>query len=253
MPRPGQQLDLSSLILVGLSLSCGILVLALVVIFLFPLIQGGILGRLRDRLEVPDQPPRPLGVYGRTFYARLLGSTGLLVLTVIVLMLPTMGIGFGLALRELAQSIPAVTKEGRQPPLQQLTRQMQFHPGVLVAMGVAMFLTSAVSIVYWMANCIVVAEQDRVTLAWRNSLRFCRRNFPAVLVIWLLSLTVGSIISPLSLVGTLGIVKEMWVLVVLALLYSAVSAYVSVLYAGVGMSLYLARRPLLVEFADNPT
>jgi membrane-anchored glycerophosphoryl diester phosphodiesterase (GDPDase) len=120
---------------------------------------------------------------------------------------------------------------------------------MLVCMMASVFLVSVASMVFWIANCIVVSDQERVMAAWRQSLRFCRRNFSAVLVMWLLSLAVGILISPLSLVGPLGVVKEVWVLAALALLYSAIIGYVGVLWTGVGMSLYLARRPVLVEFA----
>ena len=89
--------------------------------------------------------------------------------------------------------------------------------------------------------------------AWQKSLRFCRRNFSAVLVIWLLTLAIGILISPLSLVGPLGLVKVVWVLAVLALLYSAIIGYAGVLWAGVGMSLYLGRQPPSeqLEFPDG--
>jgi hypothetical protein len=176
------------------------------------------------------------------------------VLVLIALMLPAMCIGFGLAFQEMAKAMPAVTEEGTQAPdPQQLTRQLLLHPVVLVAMVVSAFLVSAASMVYWMANCIVVSEQERVMAAWRKSLRFCRRNFSAVLVIWLLSLAVGVLISPLSLVGPFGVVKEVWVLAALALLYSAIIGYAGVLWAGIGMSLYLARRPPSeqLEFAEG--
>jgi hypothetical protein len=248
-PGRGQQPNLR--MVRSLSLSCGSLLLALAVFFLFPLVQGGILGRVRDRLEAPNQLPGQFGAYGRAFYARLLGSLGLWVLVLIVLMLPAMCIGFGLAFQEMAKAMPAA--EGTQPPdPQQLTRQLLLHPVVLVAMVVSALLVSAASRVYWMANCIVVSEQERVMAAWRKSLRFCRRNFSAVLVIWLLSLAVGVLISPLSLVGPFGVVKEVWVLAVLALLYSAIIGYAGVLWAGMGMSLYLARRPPSeqLEFAE---
>jgi len=245
-----QQPDLNRVVVQSLSLSGGSFVLALAVFFLFPLVQGGILGRMRDRIEVPDQPPGQLGVYGRTFYARLLRSYGLYVLLLIVLMLPTMCIGFGLAFQEITKVTPPVSWEKTQPPdLQQLTRQLLLHPAMLVCMMASVFLVSVASMVYWIANCIVVSEQQRVMAAWRKSLRFCRRNFSAVLVMWLLSLAVGMLISPLSLVGPLGVVKEVWVLAALGLLYSAIIGYVGVLWTGVGMSLYLARRPVLMELA----
>jgi hypothetical protein len=243
MPSSERQPDLNRM-MQSLSLSCGSLILALAVLFLFPLVQGGILGRVRDRLETPDRPPGQLGAYGRIFYARLLGSAGLYMLVLFVLMSPGMCIGFGLAFQEMAKAMPAVTEEGSRPPdPQQLTRQLFVHPVVLVAMVVSVLLVSAASMVYWIANCIVVSEQERVMAAWRKSLRFCRQNFSAVLAIWLLSLAVGVLISPLSLVGPLGVISEVWVLAALALLYCAIIGYLGVLWAGVGMSLYLGCRP----------
>jgi hypothetical protein len=101
---------------------------------------------------------------------------------------------------------------------------------------------AAAAMVYWVANCVVVSEQETVLTSWRRSLRFCRQNFSAVLVVGLLSYVVGLLTSPLTLVGQLGIVKETWALVGLAVLYSALIGYWGVLLAGLSMSLYLGRR-----------
>jgi hypothetical protein len=96
--------------------------------------------------------------------------------------------------------------------------------------------------VYWIANSIVVSEEERVMASWGRSLRFCRRNFPAVLVVWVVNVVVGMLISPLGLVGPLGVVKEPWALAAVALVYSALVGCWSVLLAGLVMSLYLAHR-----------
>jgi len=113
---------------------------------------------------------------------------------------------------------------------------------------IASLLVSAVGIVYWVANCIVVSERERVVVSWRKALHFCRQNFSAVLVVWLLNLAVGLVISPLGLVVQLGLVARVVPVVALALvvaltlLYAALISYWSVLLAGLTMSLYLARR-----------
>jgi hypothetical protein len=109
-------------------------------------------------------------------------------------------------------------------------------------MGISSILMAAVAMVYWVANCVVVSEQKSVLASWSQSLRFCRKNFSAVLVVGLLTYAAGLLMSPLSLVGQLGIVKEPWILVALAVWYSAFLGYWGVLLAGLSMSLYLARR-----------
>jgi hypothetical protein len=236
MPGPRQAPD-SGQVLLSLFLSCGILALSLAVFFLFPLVQGGILGQVRDRLESPQQPPGRFGAYGRAHYLRLLGSQGLFTLVMVGIMLPVMCLGMSLAFQEVAKAGPDVP-----PNTQQLTRQLLMHPVLLGGMVTASLLASAVAMVYWVANCVAVAEQQRVMASWRKALHFCRQNFPAVLAVWLLSFAVGVLISPLSLVGQLGIVTDLWALVALALAYAAFIAYWGLLLAGLSMALYLSRR-----------
>jgi hypothetical protein len=245
IPRPEQQPDPKQVMLyLGLSFSA--FVVALAVLFLYPLVAGGILGQVRDRLESPHQPPGPFGAYGRAFYGRLLGSEGLFLLVLMVILLPVMCLGTGVAFQQMTQAMPTVSGEGVPPSQpfdpQQLTRQLLLHPVVLAGMVIASLLMSAVSMVYWVANSIVVSEQEGVLTSWRKSVRFCRENFSAVLIVWLLTLAVGVLMSPFGLVGQLGIVKEFWALVALALLNAVLIAYWGMLLAGLTMSLYLARR-----------
>jgi hypothetical protein len=162
------------------------------------------------------------------------------------IMVPVMCLGMSLAFQELANTMSVVPAEGapssQSLDTQQLTRQLFTHPVVLVGMGLASVLMAAVAMVYWVANCVVVSEQQTVLASWRQALGFCRQNLSVVLVVGLLTYAVGLVISPLSLVGQLGIVKEPWILVALAVWYSAFLGYWGVLLAGLSMSLYLARR-----------
>jgi hypothetical protein len=234
-PAPGQQPDAKQLVL-SVAFSCGTFVLALAVFFLFPLVQGGILGQVRDRLESPQQPPGPFAPYGRAFYRRLLGSQALFTLLMFVALLPLMGLTVGLyfQVQEMGSAAPA------DP--QQLNRQLLSYPVMVVCMVIFAVLAAAVGMVYWVANTIVVAEKERVFASWRQALHFCRQNFAAVLAVWLLNFAAGLLMSPLALVGQRGVVKEPWALVGLAVVYSALIGYWSVLLAGLMMSLYLARR-----------
>jgi hypothetical protein len=250
MPRPGQAPDVGQLAL-SFALSFALLLLALGVFFLYPLVLGGILGQVRDRLESPQQAPIRFGTYGRSFYVRLLGSLGVYALIMIVLMVPVMCLGVGLYFQyvaELEELAKPVTPEGNavpQPPdPQQLTRQLLLHPVMVVGIAIASLLAAAASMIYWVANCMLVCEREGVFASWRKALRFCRQNLPAVLVVLLLSFAVGLLISPLGLLGQLGIVTELWALVSLALVYAAFIGYWGVVLAGLVMSLYLARRPL---------
>jgi hypothetical protein len=230
----------------ALLLSFGSLVFALAMFFLYPLVQGGILSQVRDRIESPDQAPGPFGPYGRAFYVRLLGSLGLFALVMIVIMLPAMFLSAGLAFQQMAGAVPDADAQGAPPPqpldTQQLTRQLLMHPVMLVVLVVAMLLASAAAMVYWVASSIVVSEEEPVLASWRKASHFCRRNFSAVLAVWLLTFAVSVLISPLSLVGQLGIVKDLWAVAALALLNAALVGYWGVLFAGLTMSLYLARR-----------
>jgi hypothetical protein len=221
-------------------------VFALAVFFLFPLVQGGILGQVRDRLDSPEQPPGRFGAYGRAHYVRLMGSQALFALVMFGIMIPTMCLGMSVAVQEMAKTIQNTWAEGAPSPAppdtQELTRQLFSNPFLLAGMGLSSVLMAAVAMVYWVANCIVVSEQQPVLASWGRALRFCHQHFPVVLVVGSLSYIVGLSIAPLSLAGQLGIVKEPWALGGLALAYSALIGYWGVLLAGLSMSLYLARR-----------
>jgi hypothetical protein len=148
----------------------------------------------------------------------------------------------------VAQAGSAITAEGDAlpppPDVQQMTRHLLLHPAMVAGVVITALLASAAAMVYWVANCMVVCEREGVLASWRKAFRFCRQNLPGVLVVLLLSFAVGLFISPLGLLGQLGIVTELWVLVALALVYAALIGYWGVLLAGLVMSLYLARRPL---------
>ena len=113
---------------------------------------------------------------------------------------------------------------------------------MLTALGISSVLMVAVAMVYWIASCIVVSEQESVLASWGHSLRFCRQNLAVVVVAGLLFFGVGLLISPLSLVGQLGIVTNPWALGAMALVYAALIGYSAILLAGLSMSLYLGRR-----------
>lgn len=231
---PGQDFDPGQLALVLLLAGVSFL-LALAVFFLFPLIQGGVLGQVRDRLDYPDQPPRSFKAYGRAHYARLLGSQALFLLIMLAVMVPVMALTVGLAMQAWALS-PEAPEPG------QLDRQFLLYPAVLAAMAVAAVVMAAAGMVYWVANCVVVAERENAVAAWRKSLTFCRENFRGVLTLWLVNLAAGVVVAPLGLLGQLGIVTAWWALAALAVLHSAVIGYWGVVLAGLCMSMYLDRR-----------
>lgn len=229
-----------------LTAALGGFLFALAVFFLFPLVQGGILGQVRDRIEHPHEPPGGFGPYARAFYLRLLGSQGMFALFMFAIMAPMMCVGMSLAFREMTEIMNAAQAEGAPGPQpldsQQLTRQLYANPIVLTGMAISSILMAVVAMVYWIANCVVVSERQPVLASWRQSLRFCRQNVAVMLVMVLCFLGVGFLISPLSLVGQLGIVKNPWVLGALALVNCAIIGYGAVLLAGLSMSLYVARR-----------
>jgi hypothetical protein len=237
---PATQLTLS------LSLSFGAFALAVAVFFLFPLLQGGILGQVRDRLQSRHQPPGPLGAYGRQFYVRLLESQGLVVLAMLGIMVPMMCVAMWLAFHQMIDALAAPPAEGAPPPQiadpQQLTRQLLTQPAFLAGMVILSLLSSAVAIIYWLACSVIVSEQERVLASWWKALRFCWRNFGAVLAVWSLIVVVGILTAPVGLASQLGVVTDLWVIAAVALVNAALIGYVGVLLAGLSMSLYLGRR-----------
>jgi len=242
--EPGQKPGADQLVLTT-GVSCGTFVFSLAVFFLFPLVLGGILGQVRDRLECPGQTPGAFGKYGLAFYSRLLGSQALMTLLMFVLLLPVIAYAMWLAMQVEALGAPVDSRE--------INVRLLSEPALLACMLVICLLASAVGIVYWVANCMVVSERERVFASWRKSLRFCRDHFGAVLALWLVNLVAGLVMSPFALVGSLRLITHLWVLVPLAVVYAALIAYWGVVLAGLVMSLYLAGRPPaeLVE-AEEP-
>jgi hypothetical protein len=240
--KPAQEIDpVQTLLLMalgGLSLA-----FSLALCFLYPLVQGGILGQVRDRIEYPDRNPGQLGAYGRRYYARLLGCLGLFILITVVLMLPMIAVSMGIAIQMMAQveALGSSVDEAAPPPTLD-TRQLFSYPLMVAVTIVTSLLVSAAGLVYWLACSMVVVEQERVLTAWKKALTFSRRNLPGVLAVWLTISVVGFVLMPLGMVGPLGIVSAPGILVPLALVYAAGIGYVGVLTAGLVMSLYLARR-----------
>jgi hypothetical protein len=225
--------DTTGMLLSSLA-SVGSFALALAVFFLFPLVQGGILGQVRNRLTAPDQPPGDFGAYGRAFYGRLLGSLALFTLPLSVMIVPMVcmvGIAFY-----------ALTPEAPPPEQEQFARLFLSYPLALAGIVIFAVLASAIGMVYWVANCIIASTPAGVFAAWRQSLHFCRQNILPCVTVWLLLLGVSSLISPVGLAAQLGLVSNPWAVTAVALLYAALLGYLGVLFAALVMSLYLGRR-----------
>lgn len=227
-PDPGQ-------VALALGLAGGSFLFGLVVFFLFPLIQGGILGKVQDRIEATGRPAESFGAYSRRYYPRLLGSQCLYVLVLFAVMFPIMIFAVILAIQYASTPTePATSAEIQQ--------HLLANPLFVICIVVAMAIAAAAGMVYWIANCFVVAEDERVFASWRRSLRFCQVNFTAILAIVVMNLVVSAALSPLGLLGQLGIVTNPWALSGLAVIYSAIVGYWGVVLAGIIMSLYLHRR-----------
>ena len=209
--------------------------LAIGVFFLFPLIQGGILGQVRHRLDSPDQPPRRFASYMRRHYLRLLGNEAVFTLITIAAIVPLLFVA--------AIVVVQGTTVGAEPPAPgDVERQLLSHPVFLGAMVLLSVLVSALGMIYWVANCVVVAEGQSVGASWRRSFQFCRANFSACVAVWFVNLVAGAVLAPLGMLGQLGVVTGTWALLGLALAYSVLIGYWGVITAGISMSLYLGRR-----------
>jgi hypothetical protein len=221
-------------LLPALLLSGVVILLAIGVFFLFPLIQGGVLGQVRDRLDSPDRPPRRFGFHSRVHYSRLLGNQLVFTLIMMAAIFPLVCVGAVVAVQSTAGAA--------EPPPGEVERQLLSHPVFLGGMVLVSVLSSAVGMIYWVANCVVVAEGRSMGASWRSSFQFCRRNFPAVLAVWLVNLVAGAVLAPLGMLGQFGVVSSTWGLSAVALIYSLLIGYWGVIVAGMSMSLYLGRR-----------
>jgi len=232
---PGQEPDAGrvalALALAGLTFLFGV-----AVFFLFPLVQGGILGQVRDRLDFPGRPVGPFGTYARAHYTRLLGSQGLFLLITLAVMIPLVIMAMALAIQGAWASV------GEPADQAQVNRQLLQQPMMIVLLLAAMAVLSAAGMVYWIANCVVVAEREKTLAAWGRGFAFCRRNVFAVLTVWLVNLAVGVVLAPLGMLGQLGAITAWWILAALALVYAMATGYWGVVLAGVCMALFLGRR-----------
>lgn len=217
-----------------------IFVLALAVFFLFPLVQGGILGQIRDRLATPQQPPGRFGAYGVAHYRRLLGSLAVFTLLVFIVMLPVMCYAVLMVFQALKLTVEAPAAP--PPAAQQFTLQFASLGVVGVGLVILTLLTAAIGMIYWVANCILVSTPIGVFASWRQSLRFCRQNFAACALVCLLIVVVSVLIAPLGMAAQLGWVTNPWAGAAVALLYAALIGYIGVICASLVMSLYWARR-----------
>jgi hypothetical protein len=243
-PAPGHRASpMQLLAALGVDVSAFVLVVA--VFLTFPLVQGGILGQVRDGVEFPGRSRRSFASYARAYYDRLLGSQGIFLPAVLAIMLPVMAYAMSLTFDEMSKTV--ASDGGPTSTPQQLNRLILTNPGMLAGGVLAALLSSALWIVYWVANSILVADGQQVVTSWISALHFCGRNLAAVTSLWLLSLGVSILTAPLSLASQLGFVANPWALVVLAVVYSALIAYWGVLLAGLCMSLYLARRLAIEE------
>jgi hypothetical protein len=234
---PGQVVEPQQIVL-ALVVTGAIFLLGLAVFVVFPFIQGGVLGIVRHRLESPDRPAEAFGVYGRAHYARLLANQGLFALiAIVVVVIPLMCLAAFLALQ--------VEQLAELPQPGQTDRPFLAPLAMFAVLAAAMVVLSVAGMVYWMANCIVVAEGESALAAWRRAFTFCRRNAAAVVGLWLVNLVVGVLMAPLGLLGQWGVVTAWWALAALAVLNSAVIGYWGVVLAGMCMALYLDRRPRL--------
>jgi hypothetical protein len=241
---PGEEPDPGRIAL-AVALSGVTFLLGLAVIFIFPLVQGGILGLVRVRLEYPDRPPAPFWSYGRTHYLRLLGSQGLMLLVSLVVVVPAACVAVGLTVQTVANS------PGEPPAAGEINRQLLQHPAMIAVLVVGIVVMAASGMVYWVANCRVVAEGDGTMTAWRKAMTFCRENFAAVLALWLVNVAAGVAMAPLGLLGQLGVVTDWRALAALGVVYSALVGFWGVVLAGLCMSLYLARRQPVVPVGDD--
>ena len=232
---PGQEPD-GERIALALAFSGLTFALGVAVFFVFPFVQGGILGQVRDRLEAPDRPPGSFGSYARAHYTRLLGSQALFLLITFAVMAPLMVVAMFQAFQAFG------TPAGGTIDPAELNRRLLQDPLMVVLMLVAVAVLAAAGMVYWMTNCAVVAERETTLVAWCRGFAFCRRNFFAVLSVWLINLAAAVVLAPPGMLGQLGVVSGWWILAAVAVLYSAAIGYWGVILAGLCMSVFLARR-----------
>jgi hypothetical protein len=162
---PGQ-FDLPRMSLAMLLSGCGA-ALAVAVCFLFPLVQGGILGQVRDRLESPHQAPGRFGSYGRAHYVRLLGSLGLMVLLTSTVIVPVMCLSGVFAVYQLSAVVPDNLANEGAPPFvpdsQQFTHQFLSQPAILAVMAIMALLLMAAG---WSTGSPVASSCPNQALCW---------------------------------------------------------------------------------------
>ena len=171
--QPGQPPSPEFAMLIGYG--CASCIWMLVMVFAGPYVLAGIVGQLRDRIQNPgDDSGRFTGYSGR-FYLPMLVLT--LIFSTIICVL-YLGAG-------LASSAVMFDQMGGMQPEQ--IQEFQKHPVSLAAGLFAMVLVIGVSVIFNLANSIVVIEYMDAFTALGRAFEFVRRQILDATKLWVVS------------------------------------------------------------------
>jgi hypothetical protein len=248
LTAPGQPPDLQVTMMV-LPLACVTWIFLIALIFITPLLNGGMIGRIRDRIE--GQPLAKFGSYGRMFYGRLLGSVGLFIACAIVAMLPVMCFGMIMGMQQAAEAM----RSGQADPaqIQQMARNLYKQPLYLALMAFSMLAMTVLGLLFHITNAAIVCDGERVMAAWSRSWRFFQENFGAMAGLGLINIGLSIPAGAFGVVSGMMLVESLAVLLAGALVQSVFISCLFVLGAGLSTSLYLARRPAAPGAVSSPS
>jgi hypothetical protein len=228
-PAPGEAPPPALFLMMGYG--CFICFWFIVLVFATPWAGGGIYGQVADHLT--GKPAGSFVQYGRQFYTRILLLLLLYSAVLIVLLVPVWAVGAALS----AQHMQA----GRMDP--EAMRELSRHPlNILVGVLFGLTLTALMTIM-----CLVQAALVRNNCGTLEGIgsafRFIRQRFADSLKLYLVLIVTSIPIALFQQAGNLLPVVTTPIMAVVGCLSSVYLAYISVLNAGLGTSVYVARRP----------
>lgn len=228
-PAPGEPPSPALFLMMGYG--CFICSWFIVLIFATPWAGGGIYGQVADHLT--GKTVGSFAQYGRQFYTRILLLFLLYFAVLIVLLIPVWVVGAALSTQHM--------QAGQMDP--EAMRELSRHPlNIIVGVFFGLALT-ALSTILTLVQAGLVLNNCGTMEGISIALSFVRRRFMDTFKLYLVLIVTSIPIVLFQQAGNFIPVVTTPIMAVVGCLSAIYLAYISVLNAGLGSSVYVARRP----------